>query len=540
MLTDTLIIGCGIGGAAAALQLAQDRQRQITLLTRADVPIESNSRYAQGGIVGRGLDDSPALLVEDVLRAGAGLSYRPAVELLAEAGPRLLQEIVIEQAGLQFDRNEAGELVYGLEAAHSRKRVLHVGDATGQAIMSALLRRVAEQPNIQLLTRHTAVDLITLPHHALDPLAVYAEPRCLGAYIFDHATGRVETWLAADTIMATGGLGQIFLNTSNPPGARGDGLAMAYRAGARIANAEYIQFHPTTLHLPGADHFLISEAVRGEGGVLLTPNGEPFMARYAPEWKDLAPRDIVARAIHREMIEHGYPHVLLDIATRQSADFIQQRFPQIYARCLEFGLDISRYPIPVVPAAHYSCGGVLVDSWGRSSVEGLYAVGEVSCTGVHGANRLASTSLLEGLVWGHQAALDIQARLSALASEDEVPPWNDAGLVYDADPALIQGDLQSIRNLMWHYVGLVRRDHLLIRAIRQLRDLWLNIEDFYRKTRLTDGLIGLRNSVQAAIIIAHAARHNPVSRGCHYREDKHAPRVSGDENMLREISEHTA
>jgi L-aspartate oxidase len=416
-----------------------------------------------------------------------------------------------------------------------------VGDATGQAIMAALLRRVAEQPNIQLLTRHTAVDLITLPHHALDPLAVYADPRCLGAYIFDHATGRVETWLAAHTVLATGGLGQIFLNTSNPPGARGDGLAMAYRAGARIANAEYVQFHPTTLHLPGADHFLISEAVRGEGGVLLTPSGEPFMARYAPDWKDLAPRDIVARAIHREMIEHGYPHVLLDIASRQPADFIQHRFPQIYARCQEFGLDISRYPIPVVPAAHYSCGGVLVDSWGRSSLQGLYAVGEVSCTGVHGANRLASTSLLEGLVWGHQAALDIQARPAAPAAEDQVPPWNDSGLVYDADPALIQGDLLSIRNLMWHYVGLVRRDHLLIRAIRELRDLWLNIEDFYRKTRLTDGLIGLRNSVQAAIIIAHAARHNPVSRGCHYREDRHAPRASGRDaaNMLLEISPHT-
>jgi L-aspartate oxidase len=535
MQTDTLIIGCGIAGATAALRLAKDRQRQITLLTRAEIPLESNSRYAQGGIVGHGEDDTASLLVEDVMAAGAGLCHRPAVELLATEGPRLLREVVIDQAGLEFDHGPDGQVIYGLEGAHSRKRILHVGDATGQAIMEALLRQVAEQPNIQLLTGRTAIDLITFPHHALDPLAVYAEPRCLGAYVFNQDTGRVEMWLAAHTILATGGLGQIFLNTSNPPGARGDGLAMAYRAGARIANAEYVQFHPTTLHLPGADHFLISEAVRGDGGILLTPAGEPFMARYAPDWKDLAPRDVVARAIHREMIEQGYPHVLLDIASRKPADYLRQRFPQIYARCLKHGLDITQYPIPVVPAAHYFCGGVLVDGWGRSSLAGLYAVGEVACSGVHGANRLASTSLLEGLVWGDRAAQDIQTQPGVPLAEDQAPQWNDAGLVYDADPALILGDLQSVRNLMWHYVGLVRRDYLLNRAIRELRDLWLNTEDFYRKTRLTDGLIGLRNTVQAAIIVAHAARHNPVSRGCHYREDQRPLLASPAEGLPLEL-----
>jgi L-aspartate oxidase len=540
MQTDTLIIGCGIAGATAALRLAQDRQRQITLITRAEIPLESNSRYAQGGIVGQGEDDNASLLVEDVMAAGAGLCHRPAVELLAEEGPRLLREVVIEQAGLAFDHASDGQVIYGLEGAHSRKRILHVGDATGQAIMEALLARVAEQPNIHLLTCHTAIDLITFPHHALDPLAVYAEPRCLGAYVFNQDTGRVETWLAAHTILATGGLGQIFLNTSNPVGARGDGLAMAYRAGARIANAEYVQFHPTTLHLPGADHFLISEAVRGEGGVLLTPAGEPFMARYAPEWKDLAPRDVVARAIHREMIEHGYPHVLLDIASHKPADYLRQRFPQIYARCLKHGLDLTRYPIPVVPAAHYFCGGVLVDLWGRSSLAGLYAVGEVSCTGVHGANRLASTSLLEGLVWGDRAAQAIRAQGDAPLAEDQAPQWNDAGLVYEADPALIQGDLQTVRNLMWHYVGLVRRDYLLNRAIRELRDVWLNTEDFYRKTRLTDGLIGLRNSVQAAIIVAHAARHNHESRGCHYREDQRPPLADAAGSLSLELANRGA
>ena len=520
MQTDTLIIGCGIAGSTAALQLAADRQRQITVITRATEPMDSNSRHAQGGIVGRGQDDSAELLVEDVLRAGAGLSYRPAVEVLAEEGPALLSEILIEQSGMEFDRDSEGNLVFGLEAAHSRRRILHIGDATGHALMRALLRKVAEQPNINLLTGHIAVDLLTFPHHARDPLAIYTPPACHGAYVFDRTAQQVIPIIARNTVLATGGLGQIFLNTSNPHGARGDGLAMAYRAGARVANAEYIQFHPTTLHMPETTKFLISEAVRGEGGVLLTPDGEPFMERYAPEWKDLAPRDVVARAIYWEILANRYSYVLLDIASHKPADYIRQRFPQISSRCLEHNIDITQQPIPVVPAAHYFCGGVLVDLWGRTSFPGLYAVGEVTCTGIHGANRLASTSLLEGLVWGDRAARDIRGQLSATPiSEVAVPPWDDSGLIYEADPALIQGDLQTIRNLMWHYVGLVRSEYQLNRANRELRHLWLEIEDFYRKTRLTDGLIGLRNSVQVALIVAHAARQNPTSHGCHFRED---------------------
>jgi len=266
--------------------------------------------------------------------------------------------------------------------------------------------------------------------------------------------------------------------------------------------------------------FLISEAVRGEGGVLLTPGGEPFMERYDPEWKDLAPRDVVSRAIYWEMLENGYSHVLLDISTKKSPDAIRARFPGIHARCLDLGIDITTRPIPVVPAAHYFCGGVLVDLWGRSSIPGLYAIGEVSCTGVHGANRLASTSLLEGLVWGDRAARDIQGEPTAEPMEpSQVPPWDDSNLIYDADPNLIQGDIQTIRNIMWHYVGLIRSEHRLSRALRELGNLWSEIEAFYRKTRLTDGLIGLRNSAQAAMTVARAARMNPRSRGCHYRED---------------------
>jgi L-aspartate oxidase len=520
MHTDTLIIGSGIAGATAALQLAQDSQRHITLLTRAADPEDSNSRWAQGGIVGRGLDDTTTELIEDVLRAGAGLCYPPAVEVLAEEGPRLLAEILIEDAGVHFDRDEAGKYLYGMEAAHSHRRILHVGDATGWAIMAALHRRIAETPNIRVHTAYTAVDLITFPHHARDPLAVYQPPACHGAYALNQHTNEVVPILAAHTLLATGGLGQIYMNTTNPPGSRGDGLAMAYRAGARIAHVEYIQFHPTAFHMPGSTKFLISEAVRGEGGILLDPGGTPFMSRYDPEWLDLAPRDVVARAIYWEMVTHDYPYVLLDIATRRPADFIRRRFPQIYARCLERGVDITSQPIPVVPAAHYFCGGVLVDLWGQTNIPGLYAVGEVTCTGLHGANRLASTSLLEGLVWGHRAARHIRGQAApAVPEEGAVPLWDVSESTFESDPALIQGDMNNIRNLMWHYVGLVRNEYRLKRAVRELRHLRFEVEEFYRKTRLTDGLVGLRNAVQAALLVAAAARRNRVSRGAHYRSD---------------------
>jgi len=522
--TDTLIIGCGIAGATTALWLARNPQRQITLVTRAPDPHESNSLYAQGGIVGRGLDDSADLLVEDILTAGAGAASPQAARILAEEGPRLLKEILVEMAGVPFDSDAAGQWLMGQEAAHSRRRILHVGDGTGRAIIEGLLKALQRCPNVTFVTDATAVDLITFPHHARDPLATYRPISCHGAYIFDRQGRTVHRYLAATTVLATGGLGRIYRNTTNPPGARGDGLAMAHRAGARIINAEYIQFHPTALAAPGAEGFLISEAVRGEGGILLTPTGQPFMQKYAPDWKDLAARDIVARAIHSEMETHGYSHVLLDIASRMPAAAIRERFPNIYAACLKVGIDITCEPIPVVPAAHYSCGGVWVDEWGRSTIANLYAVGEVSCTGLHGANRLASTSLLEGLVWGQRAAQHIEAAYAAGAIQPppaprEVPPWDESGLVAEADPALIQGDMQTIQNVMWHYVGLVRRADRLSRAIRELRHLWNEIETFYRKTRLSDGLIGLRNAVEVALIVAQAARHNRQSRGCHYRED---------------------
>ena len=516
--TNTLIIGCGIAGAAAALRLSDDPNQHITVITRAPDAIQSNTGWSQGGIVTRGLDDSPDLLVKDILHAGAGLSSPRAARILADEGPRLVNEILIERCGVRFDRGEDDELLYGLEAAHSTRRIVHVGDKTGGAIIVHMLATLAERPNVTLLTDHTAVDLITFPHHSLNPLDVYEPMTCHGAYVLDRQRREIVRVLAAHTILATGGLGQIYRNTSNPKGARGDGIAMAWRAGARIVNAEYVQFHPTTLSVRGAPNFLISEAVRGEGAVLLDPNGQPFMERYDPVWKDLAPRDVVARAIHMEMLEHGYEHVYLDIASKRDAAFIRHHFPQLMETSAPYGIDPTSEPIPVVPAAHYFCGGVLVDDWGRTDFAGLYAVGEVSCTGLHGANRLASTSLLEGLVWGDRAARDIQSKPSDPVPFDHVPEWIYLG-EDDPDPALLEGDMTTIRNVMWHYVGLIRTEERLARADRELRHLAHETETFYRSARLNDALIGLRNATQVARTVTFAAQRNHFSRGTHYRAD---------------------
>lgn len=517
--TDTLIIGTGIAGAAAALRLSDDPNHHVSIITRSTDAANSNSAWAQGGIVTRGLDDSVDLLVEDILRAGAGLSSPNAARVLAEEGPRLVSEILIERCGVKFDKNEDDEYIFGLEAAHSRRRIIHVGDKTGAAIVDGMLETLRTRSNVTLLTDHTAVDLITFPHHSLDPLDIYEPRACHGAYVLDRERGEISRVLAGHTILATGGLGQIFRNTTNPKGARGDGVAMAWRAEARVVNAEYMQFHPTTLSVRGAPNLLISEAVRGEGAVLLRPDShQPFMHLYDPEWKDLAPRDVVARAIHIEMLEHGYDNVLLDIGSKHPASYIRDRFPQLIDTCTRYGIDPTTQPIPVVPAAHYFCGGVLVDDCGRTNFAGLYAVGEVSCTGLHGANRLASTSLLEGLVWGDRAARDILQNPREPIATHRVPTWVHMDDVVP-DPALIEGDMTTIRNIMWHYVGLIRTEERLNRADRELRHLFHEIETFYRSARLNDALIGLRNAIQAARIVTFSARRNRISRGTHYRAD---------------------
>ena len=523
IITDVLVIGSGIAGVTAAMRVAEDPNIKVTVITLNRDPHESGTFYAQGGIIDRGPHDSAALLVEDLFRAGAYYNNPEAVRVLAEEGPQLLERVLRKKLGVEFTEKSGGEeLEHIREAAHSTERILHVADATGRAIEEKAIAALKQYPNIELLTQHTAIDLLTPGHHSLDPLAIYEPTSVVGAYVLDQKTGQVLTCIARYTVLASGGLGQIFLHTTNPVSSRGDGLAMAYRAGARVINAEYVQFHPTAFYARDAARFLVSEAVRGVGAKLVNDKGEPFMQKYDPEWKDLAPRDVVARSIHQEMLHTGAPCVYLDLKSYVSEAEIRAHFPTILEKCLEYGVDITQDLIPVVPAAHYFCGGVWVDSHGRSSLDRLYAVGEVSCTGVHGANRLGSASLLEGLVWGWRSAKDILNKISKKGQEikaEDIPDWKDAPDSRTADPALIRQDMTTIKNIMWNYVGLVRSTQRLARAISDLYHLNEEITEFYHARRLNDDLIGLRNSAQSALIVARSAWENRTSRGCHYRED---------------------
>ncbi len=516
--TDVLIIGCGIAGGSAALQLAAAGQ-QVTIVTRAPEPTDANTYYAQGGIIYQGENDSPELLAKDILHAGAGYCNPIAVKILSEDGPNLVKQILIDQLGVQFDRAEDGDLSLALEGGHSIPRIVHAADATGKSIEIALMRAIKDQPNITLLSGHTAIDLLTPSHHSLNRLNIYDSQSCVGAYLLDQSTGNVIRCLARYTNLAAGGLGQLFLHNTNPIGARGDGIAMAYRAGARVINLEFVQFHPTTFYHPQAPRFLISEAVRGEGARLVHANGEPFMQNYDAEWKDLAPRDVVSRSIYHEMLTRDVQNVFLDLRSYMSSKHIHEHFPTIYEFCKTYGIDLTRDLVPVVPGAHYSCGGIWVDEWGRSTLDRLYAIGEVSCTGLHGANRLASTSLLEGLVWGNRSAHDIRNHFAdrPAPKSSDIPPWQVHGSKLP-DPALIQQDMNTIKQIMWNYVGLVRTTDRLERALRELRHLETEIERFYRVSILTDELIGLRNAVRTAVIVAMAAWENKSSVGCHYRE----------------------
>jgi L-aspartate oxidase len=515
--TGVLVIGSGLAGCAAALAAARGGAR-VLMLTKQARPEESNTLYAQGGIIYRGKVDSPAQLAADITAAGDGLCHPAAVELLAREGPRLVDEVLIRDARVEFDHTDdgSGALDLTAEAAHSTARIVHHADATGRSIEEAMLAAVSREPGIELLTGQTAVDLLTLSHHSRNPLDVYAQPTCVGAYVFNQASRRVETLMARETILATGGLGRLFLHTSNPAGACGDGVAMAYRAGARCINMQFVQFHPTTLFV-GDERFLLSESMRGEGARLVDGQGREFMRDYHPDGS-LAPRDVVARGIHQMMHETGAPCAYLDI-THKSGDWIRARFPRIHERCLDAGIDITTEPIPVVPAAHYSCGGVAVDEWGRSSLLRLRAVGEVSCTGLHGANRLASTSLLECLVWGTRAGRDAAAAVARGGRHDlpAIDPWKHE--TEAVDPALVAQDWLTIRQTMWNYVGLVRSRKRLDRAHQILRELHLEIGRFYEKAELSDSLIGLRNGIQTALVVLLSAIEARSSAGAHYRID---------------------
>ena len=511
--TEILVIGSGVAGLIAALTAA-DRGREVLIITKLPSLLSGSSPWAQGGIVFVGKEDSPEKLKQDIFEAGHWHSWPPAVEILVQLGPQLVRELLIEKYGVPFDRTKEGDLHLTAEGAHSVKRIVHSKDKTGETIHSRLIDAVLKHPNIKYLVDHTAVDLLTLSHHSTHSLDIYEKPTCFGAFVLNNKTGKVFPIFAYKTILATGGLGQIYLHTTNPPEATGDGIAMAYRAGVRMLNLQFIQFHPTAFYNE-RDRFLISEAVRGEGGRLIDKNGKEFMKEYH-ELGSLAPRDIVARAIHQTMLKTGHPCVYLDI-THKDSNWIKSRFPTIYEHLLNAGIDMTREPIPVVPAAHYSCGGVGVSIRGRTSMARLYAVGEVSCTGVHGANRLASTSLLEAVVWGYNAGVDA----SEIHKSDEyIPPifpWKEEN--EEIDPALISQDWLTIKNTMWNYVGLVRTRQRLNRATTILRHLQNEIEQFYQRARMNKDILQLRNGIITAIAVTNATIEDRVSRGAHYIEN---------------------
>ena len=451
--------------------------------------------------------------MRDTLEAGAGLCDEAVVRTIVTEGPERIRELV--ELGLQFDEREVSghrELDLGKEGGHSKRRVLHVRDVTGKEIENTLLCELGRQSHVQLLENHVAVDLITAAK-----LGFATEDRCLGVYVLDEKTGEVETIRSDRIVLATGGCGKVYLYTTNPDIATGDGVAMAWRAGVEIANMEFIQFHPTCLFHPQAKSFLISEAVRGEGGILRNNRGEDFMKRYDARGS-LASRDIVARAIDAEIKRSGAKCVFLDI-THQSLEFIQERFPHIYQTCLRFGIDMSKQGIPVVPAAHYQCGGIKTDVNGATSLRGLYAIGEVACTGLHGANRLASNSLLEGLVVAHRAATAVGGTRSTSKREIPLPEWRSGNVQNVDELVVIYHNWDEIRRLMWDYVGIVRTDKRLQRASARLRNLQREIREFYWNFKVSADLLELRNLAAVAALIVDSALWRKESRGLHYTLD---------------------
>lgn len=518
---DVLVIGAGIGGLTAAIQLA-DRGKSVIVINRAYDPDESNTRYAQGGIVWWGEDDSFELIESDIDEAGDEVGGTAAIHILAEEGPVLVDSLLIKRLAVNFDRDAAGNLHRTLEGGHSRRRIIHVGDQTGAAIQQSLSREARAHPNISIFAGHTAVDLISTTHHSRKRGSVYEPTRILGVYALDRSSRDVKTILASYTIIATGGVGSLYEYTTNPEGARGDGIAMSGRAGAHIINMEYVQFHPTAFRKQGCSSFLISEAVRGEGAVLLNDKGERFLTRYCPGAMELAPRDEVARAIFREKQIEKVANLWLDCSpiARKGID-LEKRFPKIFADCMSCGVDIRKEPIPIAPAAHYLCGGIRVDEWGRTNLQKLYAVGEASCTGLHGANRLASTLLLEGLVWGMRAAENITGTYGReKVDEWLIPDWDESYVVDDLVPeSTIDRYLDDLKNVMWENVGIVRSEGSLARAWRILSSINIEVEEMYRRAKLSDELVGLRNGIETALEITTHARRNRVSKGVHYRED---------------------
>jgi len=518
---DAIVIGGGIAGLSFALKFA--RHGRVAVLTKRQRS-EGSTQYAQGGIASvLSEEDSFEAHVQDTMTAGAGLCRREAVELCVRQGPDRLRELV--QIGVQFSPGKPGhEFDLTREGGHTRRRIVHAQDLTGREVERALLAACDERPDrIQFFEQHAAVDLI-LGRKA-------GPPRCVGAYVLDVRGGEVKTFLAPVTVLATGGSGKVYLYTSNPDVATGDGVAMAYRAGATIANMEFMQFHPTCLYHPQARSFLISEALRGEGGVLKLRSGQTFMERYHPQ-RELAPRDVVARAIDAELKRTGDDCVTLDM-THLSRAFLMERFPNIYATCREHGIDMAVQPIPVVPAAHYQCGGVETSLRGATDVPGLLAIGEVACTGLHGANRLASNSLLEGLVFAHEAALLAAELLARGEAPSEAPDWDPGRAALGDESVVVSHNWDEIRRVMWNYVGIVRTDKRLARARRRLELLREEIQEYYWNTRLTADLIELRNIAEVAWLVVECASRRRESRGLHQTLDCPKTAERAEETRIR-------
>jgi len=508
---DFLVLGGGIAGLTFALEAA-DSGSVLVLSKRGRS--EGNTQYAQGGIAAvLGPDDDPERHIEDTLVAGAGLCHRDAVEVTVREGPDRIRWLL--ELGVEFDRIPSGGLHLTREGGHSRRRVAHAKDTTGREVERALLA-ACDARGIRIVEDQIAVDLLVGAK-----LGLPGPSRCLGAYVLDREAGEVATVSARTTVLATGGSGKVYLYTSNPDVATGDGVAMAYRAGAAVANMEFFQFHPTCLFHPAAKSFLISEALRGEGGILRNRAGEAFMSRYDPR-KELAPRDVVARSIDAEMKRRGDDCAFLDMTHLPKA-FLLDHFPHIHATCREFGIDMAAQPIPVVPAAHYQCGGVVTDLLGRTAVPGLLAVGEVSCTGLHGANRLASNSLLEGLVFGRRAALAARDAVREAPAAPDLPPWNPGNALDPDEGVVVTHNWDEVRRLMWNYVGIVRTSKRLERARTRLEVLRGEIRDYYWQYKVTSDLVELRNLADVATLIVECARRRRESRGLHYTLDHPKP-----------------